>query len=579
MRGDSWGPWLLFAGCAARVSAQCRPISAKVFLQNLTDIGYDRTETPVAAANSTAAVDVQVQFELLKVRGVQAPNGRAQLLGYMNYWWNDQRLAYKDWENASCSKKVNLRSFEYNMIWEPDIYVDNLVRREQDSKLDVAIGATIDPDGTVHAFSQRVLSLRLKYKLKRLPLDSQEVKVDMASYSYAADSVRLRAKGGSAEDGQSSGVGMLSDKAPSLTWKVGANEDMEAAKPFQTQGAVFFTDFFGRSYSNLQLSATLSRQARYYEFQVILPIFFVLVICYLQFWVDPDKVPARATLATFPVLIVNTMISRVYTGLPKGSQNMWMTDWLLIALTACVLAGLTLGPVQYYRSLEKSRSARRTVLRTHREELLKLTNKGGTHSLSAFFEPPPTPSGGVSSGANGADLDGSEPLVAEQPNLAAQGRQVSAHDKGITELQLGMFKVLQDIFKGEDKDGGNSLDVWELQRVFVQFDTYVSAQVLCQAACAFMRDQGKEAPDEEMDFHMSVETFAVFLLEAQSYLTLYKLALPGVTWRDYIDNAPTSDLIDSSCRAFYLIVLGFLFVFFIMLSSGLPFFYVDGDAA
>merc|ERR1719203_2290722 len=106
-----------------------------------------------------------------------------------------------------------------------------------------------------------------------------------------------------------------------------------------------------------------------------------------------------------------------------------------------------------------------------------------------------------------------------------------ASDRGVTQLHLGVFQIVQLCFDREDRDKSGDLGVAELQRVFRNFDIYMSKRVLGNAACAFLRDQNWPnlqipASDEEETVTMQPDIFCAFMLEAMQYLAMYKLAVP-----------------------------------------------------
>lgn len=564
----------------------CKPITPKVFLQRLQADDYDKTATPMASAPPGTLVDVEVQFVLRNLKAVKESAGSYRAIGYLNTWWVDPRLAYADWEGGNCTSQVSLRGMESFRTWHPDLYIDNLVLREKYSDLDVSIARKIYPNGTVYTSTYRVINARIKYGLIQLPRDQQTGSMVIGSYSYSANVMKLRPRSGSAEAGES-GVGCTSPGVSNKVWVIGKfssnHEELvaEEGEPFSTPGNVSIDPYPSGDFSQVIIRWQFTRKPAYFFSQVLYPSFLIVVVCYLQFWVNPDAVPARAALATFPILMIRGLCDFVYTILPKGAQRMWMSEWLLIALTVSVLSGLTLGPVQACRALEKRRAARFQVLESNRQGLLSLIkskddgNKSFAEVLHRFMPVQVNPEEEEQvakqsarrlsvPAENAASVrlipSTSTPNPSMRPKTSMKKQAAEASERGVTQLHLGVFQIVQLCFDREDRDKSGDLGVAELQRVFRNFDIYMSKRVLASAACAFLRDQNWPnlripASDEEETVTMQPDIFCAFMLEAMQYLGMYKLAVPTRGFIEHWNSVASSEMIDLSMRVIYPIII------------------------
>mmetsp|Transcript_135820 Transcript_135820/g.433423 ORF Transcript_135820/g.433423 Transcript_135820/m.433423 type:complete len:264 (+) Transcript_135820:53-844(+) len=177
---------------------------------------YDNTLRP-ACGNAThqGPTVVEVQLYLTQLNSVDPKQGTIEINGFFRTWWNDPRLAYNGTENGGCFDVVNLYGSSQSKIWQPDIYVDNLMQRTTKGTKSLV---QIYPSGRIWRSEQVLLTVVMQFNLARLPYDEHKPNVVVASYSQDVNNMRVIPKGGII-GAAVSGIGLKSSKLKSETWE------------------------------------------------------------------------------------------------------------------------------------------------------------------------------------------------------------------------------------------------------------------------------------------------------------------------------------------------------------------------
>jgi len=361
-----------FVSVAPRNRACSGPQNLEEYLAATADPSVYKKSIRPTCGNSTHAGPtlVEVQFRFTQLNKVDEKIGTVTLNGYFRQWWKDVRLAFNGTAQGGCFDSIELSGAQDNVVWKPDLYVDNLVDME-------ATGAAmtqLSPDGSVWYSQQVLVTVKAHFDLSRLPFDQHTASLRVASYSQPSTNLRVTAKGGKFQKGES-GVGLVGPQMHDAVWHFKRSTSTEY---YQTMGKVEWLD--GWDYVGLQLH--IARKSKYYEDQVIYPAIVFAGISYAQFYIEPTAAPARATVAVIPVLIMRTMFNSMYETLPQSSQHMWLADFLfcsnfLVALGALEFAIVMYCNIRQHKRVEKLKGLQ-AVQKTAEALLRRCESEGQT---------------------------------------------------------------------------------------------------------------------------------------------------------------------------------------------------------
>ncbi|KRZ11142.1 Glutamate-gated chloride channel [Trichinella zimbabwensis] len=120
-------------------------------------------------------------------------------------------------------------------------------------------------------------------------------------------------------------------------------------------------------YSCLRTILTLKREYSYYLITLYIPSFMLVVVSWVNFWIDKDAVPARVSLGVTTLLTMTTQASGVNAKLPPVSYTKAIDVWIGVCLAFIFGALLEFALVNYagrVEFLEKERRKQKVNLLT-----------------------------------------------------------------------------------------------------------------------------------------------------------------------------------------------------------------------
>jgi len=538
----------------------CQTPSPEAFVKTfLEQNDYDATLAP-GLYEGTGPTTVEVQFYMAQITDINEKAGSLVVIGYFRIWWNDPRLAFNTTGPCGDNDWISMRNEYLKKIWKPELYIDNLVARERDSKLDQGNAILVYSDGRAYSTSFRVLNVYNSFQLDDLPVDSHLCNIKVGAFSQDTTEVVLQPRDGSTVDGPS-GVALQTPPGgvPDLKYFIGIGE---RNKTWATSGLVSTEN--GHSYVTLRFP--FQRKVGYYAKQFIYPSILFLCIAYLQFWVPAAQTPARALLATLPVLIFNNLSNGLYGDLPKGSQTMALSLYLNYSLYVVVIAAVQFAGVQALTLVEARRRDRRNAVIAAKGAITKMAEMAKTkkvamkHLLKEFM--PDTLEKQVAddqkeeisktnSGRKSFEVESQCSSMGDAKSGDTDQRQQAIREAGFKEKDIVILRIALQYFEAYDDDKSGDLGVTELRKVFSRFDWYLSTRQLAAAACAFARDRGRPTPEVEANLEMKFITFAPFMVEAESYMKLFQVALPAKGFREFFTAQSPSVVADKVARWVY----------------------------
>jgi hypothetical protein len=232
--------------------------------------------------------------------------------------WMDPRLAGR-WTSVHTMPLVE--------VWNPHL---TLINQKSVVQL-FPERVRVETSGLVHWGQRWLGSFSTRMDLKNFPLDHQRFEVQVASLGYSRDKVELVNK---SEKPQSTRAQSLSI----TDWEIG---------PATAEARNFETAPGEAAYSGAILWWEGQRYVRYYVFQAIIPLVFIVLMGWLAFFVHASVIPARMSVA------MTTMLTLISYRFAMGRSIPTLTyltrfDYFMLASTVLVFAILVVVSLEAY---------------------------------------------------------------------------------------------------------------------------------------------------------------------------------------------------------------------------------------
>ena len=238
------------------------------------------------------------------------------IVGYMMLTWQDPRLA------KGLAPELDRSSVTLDTIWNPDVEIINQHTPRSISNWSI----TIDDEGTVTYEERFTAELSSDFDLRRFPFDSQRLRMAIESFRYEETAMKFTTRA------------MTTLRNPSAflpDWSiehVGERFDSDVANPD------------ARPYSQYNYEIQVRRKRGYYVWNVFLPLGFITLLAWTVFFISPDDVSTRTTIA-ITALLTAIAFSLVVSGTrPRVSYLTYMdavflnTYFLIFVATTAVIA-------------------------------------------------------------------------------------------------------------------------------------------------------------------------------------------------------------------------------------------------
>eukprot|EP00111_Clytia_hemisphaerica_P019967 TCONS_00058879-protein len=270
--------------------------------------------------------------------------------------WNDYRLKH----NLSSSNDTVL-PFDYTIlkdIWAPNLYFaqtkDGLVPDFPQPNVMV----TIAKDGDVRLNYKIILTLFCAMDLTFYPFDIQKCNLNLESYSYGLHFLNI------------SWGYFIYDKERVRT------QDFNKVE-IKTDQTVSTYHTIGQ-WKGLIIEFTFYRNAPLYLIRDFLPCTLIVMLSWVNFWINFRSTPARTALGITTVLTIVTMTNNVRNNSPSSSGLFRSIDFYMLvcnmfvfaALVEGALVGMTAPNEKYVKSTFKNQVKK--VLRNTRNKSKKL---------------------------------------------------------------------------------------------------------------------------------------------------------------------------------------------------------------
>ncbi|KAL4230703.1 Glycine receptor subunit alpha-3 [Mactra antiquata] len=264
-------------------------------------------------------VMVEVEMFVNSMFDVNEANMEYSMSVFLRERWVDKRLAYNDTLNLS---RLILDSSMFNQVWMPDMYILNEKTSHYHEVMIANKFIHIYPDGTVQYSARVTGTFTCRMQLKKYPFDTQLCKFDVESYGHNTENLKFK----------------WGKKA--VTTAEGIDFAQFTLTDVNSYGCD--KDYYGIMYPCIGVTFILERKYAYHLIQIYVPSILIVILSWVNFWLDCTATPARISLGLLTVLTMTTQSSGALANLPKVSYVKAIDVYM-----ATCLAFVFLGLVEF----------------------------------------------------------------------------------------------------------------------------------------------------------------------------------------------------------------------------------------
>lgn len=282
-------------------------------------LSYDNRLPPKYHSDSSDKhVDINVNIMIVSIYAISEVSMDYSMSMFLRERWVEPRFAYDHLSDNIT--RLELSTSVHGNVWVPDLFIRN-EKTSDFHKVTVPNQMMhVYPDGTIQ-FSMRVTgTFSCEMDLRKYPFDTQECKLEFESYGHSTENLKFIWR----SDAVTVAEGI---ELPQFTLK--------NFKEFNCD-----RDIYGIIYPCIGVSFILARSYGYYIIQIYVPSLLVVLLSWLNFWLDCEAVPARISLGLLTVLTMSTQTSGARADLPRVSYikaiDVWMATCLAFVVAALV---------------------------------------------------------------------------------------------------------------------------------------------------------------------------------------------------------------------------------------------------
>ena len=283
--------------------AQSSAQSGEAIFKKILTANYDASLRP--GFNTTQATVVDVQFRVNLLYAVDSKNEQYSLDFFVREIWRDERLQFDAafWPESLGALRVPASK----VIWKPDTFFLNAVSCTSSDNL-----LTLDPSGRLNWSRHQTCVFKADFDLIDFPFDSQVFSIKRVSYAYTQSELFLRPT--------VNGPCFLPD--PTIDFE-NSVWDLESA---ECTAGTFVFRVGQEDYYQVSGNLYVKRKFQNYVVKVILPMFIIVSLSTITYFIDASSTPARVGGTVTLVLSIVTFNLVVSQDLPKINYST-LLDW------------------------------------------------------------------------------------------------------------------------------------------------------------------------------------------------------------------------------------------------------------
>ncbi|XP_075263357.1 glycine receptor subunit alpha-4-like [Convolutriloba macropyga] len=352
----------------------------------LTDNNYNRNIRPHEGAQTD---HVNIGLFVNSVRSVSEIDMTMILDAFLQAQWTDHRLKptwnrlsreiYGDnctsHENSECSELViTLGKAFSEAIWRPDFYIPSAINIYPADDYNDNVCVKLQNDGSIFYSNRVIITISCPMKLVYFPFDSHTCTVCIGSYKYHDQLVKMT---------WSADLSGMYDNQATANFMI-RNESVLSVLNAENKSMPFIGDVFTEHCFEI----VIDRKYNIFLVTLYLPSVALVALSWVNFWIDPKAIPARAGLSITAILAQITLIVGMAGRFPSVS-DLKMADLYLTINFIYTFATLIEFAIVSYKPEDESISRktvsrrRSSVINAERRQLQRSNsaNNEQTHSL------------------------------------------------------------------------------------------------------------------------------------------------------------------------------------------------------
>jgi hypothetical protein len=275
---------------------------------------------PAVAAETAPLPPRQVELGvyILDITDVDEPTSQFTAHVLFSTAWQDPDRAFEGREPRI--SREDLAVDEANTGWRPMVEFN---RTTAPAELHHAL-LRVFPNGRVEFERQMTVRLATSLDLRKLPFDTQYLKIELESFQHLAGAVALTLPPENLR---------ITNRISLPQWQPG---------PLTADVQPTFREVYGETYSRATVTLTMSRHSHFYVWQMVVPLFIVLGMAFAVFFLPPQDLSDRMTVIIASLLTVVALSYSLHSGLPK-IPYLTIIDWLFVlayAFLGLAMAGM-----------------------------------------------------------------------------------------------------------------------------------------------------------------------------------------------------------------------------------------------
>ena len=260
-----------------------------------------------ADANAGPATPRKVELGvyILDISDIDEPGGKFTLHVLLGVYWQDPAQAHEGKEPKVFREDIAIN--EVNTIWRPMVEFN---RTTAPAEIHHSL-LRIYPNGRVEFERQLTVEIATQLDLRKLPFDTQQLKLELESFQYLANAVELTLPQGNLRIAKQ--ISLPQWQSGKLTGRVEPQ----------------YREEFDETYSRATVTLEVKRHTQFYIWQMMVPLGIVLAMAFAVFFLPPKDLSDRMSVIIASLLTVVALSYSLHSGLPKISY-LTVIDWFFV---------------------------------------------------------------------------------------------------------------------------------------------------------------------------------------------------------------------------------------------------------
>ncbi len=284
---------------ASNAQEAVKPASAPAVELNLTT-RPDPTDSPT---------EITVRMVILNIEAIKGADQTFTADIAFQAEWQDDRLRHDNDEHVT--RKLD-------DIWHPDFQILN----RQRVQFTFPESVKITSDGRVHYVQRAWGQFSQALQLKDFPFDTQTLEINILAPGYKEGVILLKEN---AQHPSRVAESFSIADWEMVAWKSGTEERALLS------GETTFPTFHS--------SVTMKRNSGYYQINVILPLFLIICMSWIVFWIPSSQIGPRISVSVTAMLTLTAYRFAIGSSLPKIAY-LTKLDWFILGSSILVFISL-----------------------------------------------------------------------------------------------------------------------------------------------------------------------------------------------------------------------------------------------